>query len=436
MTDRDIETKGSEDEKMDDIDSKATEAVEETEQVAEETAAEEAANGSAAEDEGMGEGAGEAPHTMVESIERTIEEAEKIYTEATEFEGEDPEVPGVGIPEAMSVHFDEDMVPDGGSVADDAADDEDTEAADDFDVAEGDDAKDTADDAPIAEVELLDEDAKKKGISTPIAAALAVACGLGGFAVAKAVPAGSPATAEMAKAGEPLEGAALDTVVGQVTFDGKTQSITAKQAIMLNSTMSDGKGEYPTADMVIATARDIIISADAEKRGIKTDDEAIKEFAKSMLGSDDYEELAGQYSIDVESLKALVKSSYVSQEVRKQVVGENEPTLASPPAEPKEGEEDKATREYYDYIIKSAGDEWNAKEEKWVEEEGDFAVMFKESKTFKPQSKTASYNDALQAYQVLGSRYSAEMSTYDTQWNDYMKDLLAGASVSVYSLIS
>ena len=273
-------------------------------------------------------------------------------------------------------------------------------------------------------------------VKVPIAVGIAVACAVGGLAVGHVT--GNPMFGSTATQKKELTSAELNTVVGRVSFDGQTIDITAKDAIMLNDTLSGDKHEYPTADMVVSTARNMIMQRDAEKRGIKVTDESLAEFAKGMLGSDDYKTIASEYQIDEESLKALVKSSYVSQEIRKQVVsveGE-EPELAAPPATPAEGESDKATSEYYTYIIDSAGEEWDANKKAWVDETSEFAQALQSSKTFDPAAGTATYDDALAAYQVLGSRYSAKASTYDTLWNDYMKDLFSKANIMIYSLVA
>lgn len=297
--------------------------------------------------------------------------------------------------------------------------------------AEADDKKSDADDA---------SDKKDAGdgaigaVKTPLAIGIAAACAIGGFAAGHFQNA-APATPDAAIEGDIPQDSLDSVVVGQLNYDGQTFDITAKQAIMLNSSITDVNA-YPTADMVLATARDIILEQDAEKRGVTVDDESMADFAVEMLGSSDYESLSEQYSIDVDSLKALIKSSYISQEIRKQVVGEGEPSLASPPAVPDDGDEDEATSEYYEYVIVSAGDEWDAEANEWADPDGEFAIMLADSETFDPKHGVATYDDALGAYQVLGSRYSAEMSSYDSLWNDYMHDLFANASVNIFSLVS
>lgn len=271
-------------------------------------------------------------------------------------------------------------------------------------------------------------------VKFPIAVGIAAACAIGGFVIGHI--SGNPTAGVPASVKTELTNEELGTVVGRVSFDGQTVDVTAKDALMLNDTLNGDSHNYPTADMVVATARSLIMQKDAEKRGIQVTDENLKEFAKGMLGSDDYETIAKEYQIDTESLQALVKSSYISQEVRKQVVGDSEPELAAPPTAPEEGESDKATAEYYTYIIDAAGDEWDAEKQAWADEDGEFATVLKSSKTFDPKEKKATYDDALGAYQVLGSRYSAEASTYDTLWNDYTKELFSKANVTIYSLMS
>lgn len=108
----------------------------------------------------------------------------------------------------------------------------------------------------------------------------------------------------------------------------------------------------------------------------------------------------------------------------------------APPTVPASDEDDVPTAEYFSYIIESAGDEWDAGKGAWKDPNGDFAVTLGSSKTFDPKAKTATYDDALGAYQVLGSRYSAAMASYDALWNEYFAKMLSGAQVTVYSLLS
>lgn len=272
-------------------------------------------------------------------------------------------------------------------------------------------------------------------VSTSLAVVTAIACAICGYALGRLSQSTvMPRPNQEFKA--TLDSSDLDMVVGRVTFDGKTSDITARQVIMLNGNLNYADQGYPSAEMVVSTARNLVLEADAEKRGITADDETLSAFMKEMLGGDDYESVAKQYQVDVESLKELLHSSYITQEIRKAVIGKDMPELAAPPTEPGDGENGKATAEYFDYVVKAAGDEWDAKKGAWVSDTGDFAVALGSSKTFDPEKKTATYDDALSAYQVLSTRYSAEASSYDTLWEEYLNGLMSKAQVSVYSLSS
>ena len=54
------------------------------------------------------------------------------------------------------------------------------------------------------------------------------------------------------------------------------------------------------------------------------------------------------------------------QKLYDKIVGTSSATMPEAPAQPEDGNEDTASKDYADYIIKLAGDEWDAEKGTWL----------------------------------------------------------------------
>lgn len=250
----------------------------------------------------------------------------------------------------------------------------------------------------------------------------------------------------------------LSTVVGTYAYNGGSQSITAREVIEQNSTLesakdADGNYAVPSADTVLSVARNKIIVAEADKRGITVSDEDLAKYAEETLGSSDFASIATSYSMDEETVKQLLRQSALMSKLRDEVVEAKDvempeaPTAPEVPTTDENGEQLSAEaaadaqkaanaenkKEYADYIIKLAGDEWNAKDGKWASEDGPYATALKDYKVTKDG---ATYEAAQAAYYVAYQDYSTAQSDSSTQWTDFVNNLLANASIDISTLVA
>ena len=290
--------------------------------------------------------------------------------------------------------------------------------------------KATADEKPAGE---------KKGMGTGAWAAIAVVAlvvGLviGAFAIN---PGGGTSSSVGGKTS--LTESELDSAVASYTYNGKSEQITAREVILQNSSLdaakdTDGNYTLPSADSVLSVARNNIVLAEAEAKGLSASDEDISAYAEETLGSSDYASIASSYSMDEATVVDLLRSSAMMSKLRDSVIGEDSAAAApeAPTAPEDEKDYDKETTEYADYIIALAGSEWDAEKGDWASADGPYATALAEYKV----GKKASYNAANAAYQVAYQAYSESASATSTQWSDYVNGLLSNASIDIYTLVS
>jgi hypothetical protein len=250
----------------------------------------------------------------------------------------------------------------------------------------------------------------------------------------------------------------LGSVVGTYTYNGKTESITAKEVIeqygsLSSSKKEDGTYAVPSADNVLSLARNRILALEASNRGITVSDEDLAAYAEQTLGSSDFEQIATSYSMDQETVKELLRQSAQMSKMRDEVVGTAGATAPEAPVEPeypttddngaeldeeaaaaaKEQAQKESKKEYADYIIKLAGDEWDADKGAWKAEDGPYATALAD---YEVTADGASYEAAQAAYYVAYQSYSTAQSDVSTQWTDFVNGLFVNATVSLTSLVA
>lgn len=250
----------------------------------------------------------------------------------------------------------------------------------------------------------------------------------------------------------------LSSVVATYSYAGTSADVTAREVIEQFgslSTSKDADGNYaiPSADNVLTLVRNKIIADEAAKRGIEVADEDITAFAEDSLGSSDFEQIANSYSMDVEAVKALLRQSVQMTKLRDEVVGANDAKAPEAPAAPEYNTTDEAgqeldeeaksaaqdaankesKKEYADYVIGLAADEWDAKKGTWKAKDGPYASALADYKVTK---KGASYEAAQAAYYVAYQDYSNAQTEVSTKWTDFVNGLLVNASVSLNSLVA
>lgn len=249
----------------------------------------------------------------------------------------------------------------------------------------------------------------------------------------------------------------LDTVVVNYTQNGATKSMTARDVISVTSSLDsakdeEGNYEIPSADSILYAVRNKILEDEAAGRNINPTDEDLLSYAEEQLGqTPDFEAIATANGIDVDTVKALLTSSYRVSELQKQVGGEISVAEPEYPTEPEyattnDAGEDlsseeveknreeaykKATPDYATYIIKLAGDEWDEKAGAWKSEDGEYATALADYDVTKDG---ATYEAAYAAYQVAQTKYSDAQTAYYDVIDDYYAELFDKCTITILTL--
>lgn len=269
-------------------------------------------------------------------------------------------------------------------------------------------------------------------IGIAIAVILVIVAGIGGYFI------GNGGFAGKGPGAAAVEESQLDTVLARWSFNGKTTNLTVREAIesqysLENAKDDDGKYAVPTAEVVVAYVRNQILLADAESRGITVDEDEMSAFAEEQLGSSDYSTIASQYGVSEDQAKQVVKENATIKKLTEQVVPDA-PTGSVPvaPTEPADGNAETASKDYADYIINLAGDEWDSEKGTWASKDGTFYNALSSSTTFSADSAT--YADAQLAYYAAYQQYAEQGQSASNAWRAYVNDLYAKADVSLYGL--
>lgn len=224
----------------------------------------------------------------------------------------------------------------------------------------------------------------------------------------------------------------LDSAVATYTIDGKSNKITAREAIESTTTLDaakndDGTYAVPSADTILSCARNRILTAQVEAEGITVSDDDMKAYAKETMGSDDIETIASQYGMEKDAAEKLLKEAAGVKKLYEKIVDTDSLTAPTAP------EEGKTEAEYGKYIVGLLGDEWDAKKDTWAKTDGDYYSALGEQKF---SSKSATYDQANAAYYVAYQKYSTEYSAASAKWTTYVNERLSKASIQINTLAS
>ena len=192
----------------------------------------------------------------------------------------------------------------------------------------------------------------------------------------------------------------LNTPIASYTYNGQTKEVTAREVIENTSGLdaakqSDGTYAVPAADKIIGYVRNALVVAEAQSKGITVND-------------------------------AVIMKKY-----RDSVLTTTLPDAPQAPTAPEDGNSETTSQEYAQYIIGLAGDEWDAKNNTWASQDGDY---YKQLSAYSISNDSASYAAAQTAYQVAMSKYSAVASKASQEWSQKINEILGKASIAVYSL--
>lgn len=274
-------------------------------------------------------------------------------------------------------------------------------------------------------------------LGVPAWLGIAAACLVLGLILGRFVLGGSAAGGIKLNGKTTVSEAELDSTFASYTYNGKNNTISVREVIEQNGTIEaskteDGTYTLPSAEYAVNAARTAILNSEVDARGITVSDEDIAAYAEEALGTSDYDAIASTYGMDADAVKDLITENCRLNALREEIVGGKAPTMPESPAEAEEGKEDEATKDYADYIIKLAGDEWDAEKGTWAKEDSAYATALADYKVTKDG---ASYNAAQAAYYVAYQVYTEKSNEATTAWNDFLNDLMSKASIQVGTLV-
>ena len=317
----------------------------------------------------------------------------------------------------------------------DAAEDED-EAAEDEDAAgDGDVVEDASAEDAAAEDANADDSPKVPGgrhkLYIAIAVIAVIVAAILGYVI------GSDTFGPKGVGSATLTEDQLDSVVATWTLDGATNKITARQAIESQyslDTVKDENGTYPTpsADVILAYARNQVLLKEAEKRDVKIDDKELAAAAEDTLGTSDFSTIASQYQVTEDQAKEIVRQQVTIQKLYKTIV-KDAPTAPAAPEEPENGDSAAVSAEYAAYIIDLAGKEWDKEAGAWASPDGTYATALA-GEEFTADS--ASYAQAQKAYAAAYQDYAKHAADSNQSWTEYVNTLFAKADITLYGLFA
>ena len=230
----------------------------------------------------------------------------------------------------------------------------------------------------------------------------------------------------------------LDSTVASYSYNGKKSDITAREAIESQyslDTVKDSDGNYtaPSADVILSYVRNKILLDAAEDEGITVSSKEMKKYAEDSIGTSDYDTMAKQYGVSKDQAKQIVRQSATLQKLYKKKVGDASASMPTAPTEPSDGNEDTASKDYADYIINLAGDEWDSSKGTWKDADSTYAKAFADD-AFTADSAT--YKQAITAYYTAYQQYSSQASSASSKWTEYANGLYAKANISIYGLFA
>lgn len=307
-------------------------------------------------------------------------------------------------------------------VEDDDAEDEAAAEADDREAGEGDDEGEGS--VPA------ESDKRSKPLIIGGIAAILIAAIIGYFI-------GSGGFGSHGVSGVAFDENQLDSVVATWSYNGSSHKITAREAIesqysLETAQLEDGSYSAPSAETILSYVRNQVLVADAEAQGMTVDDDELAAAAEETLGTSDYATIGEQYGMTEDQVKEVLQQQVLIEKLYNSIV-QDAPVPPEAPVEPAEEDADTPTKEYAEYIINLAGEQWDAETGAWADANSDFAQAFAD---YDFTGETATYEEAQVAYYVAYQVYSVESSTSGEAWTNYVNELFAKSNLSLYGLFA
>ncbi len=238
---------------------------------------------------------------------------------------------------------------------------------------------------------------------------------------------------------EPVAGTLADTelseVVGTYSYDGETYDITAQQAIESTQALSyslndDGTYDAPSSDMVLAYARNQVLSQLATEAGITASADEVSAYMQQLAGTNDIAQAAAYLRMDADQAQAALQQACTISKLKDTVCATGSEAVAAP-AWPEDGDTEVGHPEYADYIIGLLGTNWDATTQSWANTDNPYYAALKDA-VFAQGS--ASYNAAMLAYNVALEQAGGVAADSSAAWTDYVNQALDKAAIVIYTL--
>ena len=228
----------------------------------------------------------------------------------------------------------------------------------------------------------------------------------------------------------------LNTPIASYTYNGQTKEVTAREVIenttgLEASKQSDGTYAVPAADKIIGYVRNALVVAEAQSKGITVTDDEVNNYMQTNFKTTDVSQVASAYKLSEDVAKKLINDAVIMKKYRDSVLTTTLPDAPQKPTPPEDGNSETTSQEYAQYIISLAGDEWDAKNNTWASQDGDY---YKQLSAYSISNDSASFAAAQTAYQVAMSKYSVVASKASQEWSQKINEILGKASIAVYSL--
>ena len=228
----------------------------------------------------------------------------------------------------------------------------------------------------------------------------------------------------------------LNTPIASYTYNGQTKEVTAREVIENTSGLdaakqSDGTYAVPAADKIIGYVRNALVVAEAQSEGITVTDDEVNNYMQTNFKTTDVSQVASAYKLSEDVAKKLINDAVIMKKYRDKVLSIKLPDAPQAPTAPEDGNSETTSQEYAQYITGLAGDEWDATNNTWASQDGDY---YKQLSAYSISNDSASYAAAQTAYQVAMSKYSAVASKASQEWSQKINEILGKASIAVYSL--
>lgn len=232
----------------------------------------------------------------------------------------------------------------------------------------------------------------------------------------------------------------LDTRVGSFVYEGKTYTVTAREAMMTTGAIEqfkspDGKYYLPSAESIVGFARNKVLELVAKSEGLSATDSDVKDFLMRQSKTDDIKQLAARLHLKEDQVKTLAEDGVLMEKLRDKVIGKDAiPQPVAPPQAPKDTKDNsKKTEDYYAYITKILGKEWDSAKATWASKDGPLYKAL--GSQLKLDGKTASYEDANEVYRAYSVELQQKASTLQQKWIQFVSKYLSQARISVDYLL-